>query len=485
MGKYSGKGILFLWISLCLLVGCGAKDMPGHVVTEGETTEPEMTRAAKPISEYKDCREVVPNTYVPEGDYEICENNIYGCYSEWDYNVEELCANFSGNANKSIIVGEVVGDICYGGSWSELTPMDGLGVTYYTFAVTEVLHGNLVEAENLITVEEQQGYVKAPDRDDLYCYTHCGGSPAVQIGDKYVLFLDMPKTAPDGEGYIYDGVWFMNKYFLCEDGLYRRYTSELNGFAYVDKVTGKMVNAEALTLDELKTAILNELNHVKDPVVNLVKDETETIIRAVPVDFEGDNAPEHLEIVARGNIDVSDSESVREFVAEGGTIIVRLRQDNGELIDYSDAVLNRLEGCNGQYFLINCDGKERILYTSTYEDRWRGSIMAAIKTIRSTRVDDYRFFGSDNDYEIYSDYFVKMKKNPMDLPEETRSAKVDGFREFLEPYLADAELLIAVDCNWEELIMYSTENNKVSGAAYFDDYWQREETFVDDGRFYK
>lgn len=500
MRKCCVKCVALLCISIWLITGCGMDDVYDASMVEGdslisqtvenemieaEKTESETTQAKKPISEYKDCREVVPDTYVPEGDYEIKEHSIYGCFGDWEDNVEELCAGFVAHKNKLIIAGEVTGDICYSGSWSDTEPSHPYGFTYYTFAVTEVFYGELAEAETLITVKEEQGYVKSPDREDLYGYSHYSGNPAVQAGDKYVLFLDMPEEAPDGEGYIYSGVNFFNKYFMCEDGLYRRYEPELNFFAYEDKATGKWVSAEELTYDEMKDAIINGLNHIEGPVTELVKDEWETLIRAVPVDLEGDGAKEHLEIVAKGIIDMNDTEAVRKFVEDGGTILVRLRQDDGELLDYSVMYLNAMDSGNGQFFLVNCDGKERILHTETYEDRWSGSMGAEIMTIYATRGNDFKMFARDNNYELYADYFIKMKRNPTDMAEEARSAKADGYKAFLEPYLKDAQLLIAVDGNWESLVKYSTEENVLDGSAYFDEYWQREETFVDDGRYYK
>ncbi len=505
MRKYSGKFILILWISICILAGCGAKDVLGQAVTESieavttecqimeqQIIEPETTPVVKPISEYKDCREVVPDTYVPEGDYEIQEHGVYGCLSVWYDNISQLCGIFRAHPNKSIVVGEVVGDICYSGSWSEIPPSQPYGYTYYTFAVTEVLYGSKVEAETLITVKEEQGYVKSPDKENLWGYSHWIGNPAVQVGDKYVLFLEAPEVAPDGEGYIYDGVWFMNKYFLCDDGMYRRHSIEAVGFGEVDPVTGLWIEEE-FTYEELKERILGEMNGLVGKEPATISDENsektvETYISITPVDLEGDGAKEQLEVVALGDVDAGNQAAVRQFLLEGGEIVVRLRQDNGELLrEYCEYYLGGAyqNYYQGQFFLVNIDGRDRILRTDTSEDRWSGSMGAEIMTIYSTRGNDFKSFGRDKKYEGFYKSFIKMRRNPMDLPEETRSAHVDDYKAFLEPYLEDSVLLIAVDVECDWLVKFSTEDKKLSGTEYFDEYWQREETYVDDGRFYK
>lgn len=451
---------------------------------ESESVVETVTQVPKkPITEYEDCTAKIKDTFLPEGEYEVQDNNVVGCWVMWEETVEGLCEKYIYSPDKAIVAGEVVGDIGYK---SLSDTHQEMGTTYYTFAVTEVLYGDMVKEETLITVRENDGFTKSDTQEGAYIYTHSYGAPMAQVGDKYVLFLDgVEETA---EGTVYPGVYFMNKYFMCDDGLYRRYSAVYDSLVHEDVSTTRYVFEDAMTYEEIRQKILDKIDNKSASGLDVVlKNQSgkETIINKLEADLDNDGINEQLEVVAMDEIDVNIPGAIERFVQEDGKIIFRIRCNDGEILEYSEVHLYNEMCGNGQISLVKDTNGYCILYTTTWENRWSGAINGEIRTMHYDKYNDYTWFGSSNEYEGCYESYVKMRKNPLDNADKTKTAKIDNFKEFLSPWMEESILLIAVDYGSDRLVWYSTGEKQINAMEYYQDYFEREETFVEDNQFYK
>lgn len=141
------KYALFIILISVMLSACQPEKPPEP--TSGipaETTFPTAEAAVKKdISEYEDCTAVIPNSTK-----NLVENPIFifSLIPDADSNLhtsfEELCRNSTGIVRGSVI------DRTY-----QLEDADG--TIWYSFAVSEVLYGEEIKPETIITVSCEQG----------------------------------------------------------------------------------------------------------------------------------------------------------------------------------------------------------------------------------------------------------------------------------------------------------------------------------------
>lgn len=242
---------------------------------EEQTIQNVETESVKPVSEYKDCRAVINPEYV----LELAEDGVIvpkvkgtslAPIIEWEppANVMEMSV-----VSSHVVVGEVI-DLTY--SDSVITESGNKATTIYSFAVSEVLKGEEIDAETIITVVEFQGYIRrsvkrySHDSDAVYAVSDgkvyyietFADEPLIEVGDKYVLFIEPYECDYlDGKAYR-NNLMFMGKYTCDEDGLYQKYIWDwdfewIQAYFYdIDPVTGEKTLLEPpLTLDEIRERI--------------------------------------------------------------------------------------------------------------------------------------------------------------------------------------------------------------------------------------
>lgn len=263
------KTIIFVLLISFMLSACQKEQVPEKNILLPEIrldaiaetlSAVKETSAKKDISEYEDCRAVTLNATK-----EIAENPIFIflMHPEVDYNrdctMDELCRHAV-----SIVRGTIVDLSYYYG--------DLHGGTYYSFAVSEVLWGEAIAPETIITVQEDQGilpltayranryfnaanayseFIGDDDVDRTY-FIESASEPFVKIGDEFVLFLGDGSRFESGNiigNWYYTG--YDRKYKRNEDGLYERTIPEL----LRDLNAFQSANLEPVTLDELKEQI--------------------------------------------------------------------------------------------------------------------------------------------------------------------------------------------------------------------------------------
>ncbi len=246
-----------------------------YVSVEEQTTQNVETESVKPVSEYDDCRAVISPDYILElaedaAFVPVVDDWTHGPISEWEppANVEEMSA-----VTTNVVVGEVL-DLTY--SDSVITESGNTATTIYSFAVHEVLKGEQIKPETIITVVEFQGYIRrsikkyshdvdavypVPD-DKVYNIDRYAEEPLIAVGDKYVLFIE-PYECDYLEGQAYrNQLLYLGKYFENTDGLYEKYIWDckyewVQAYFYdIDPVTGEKTLLEPpLTLDEMREKV--------------------------------------------------------------------------------------------------------------------------------------------------------------------------------------------------------------------------------------
>lgn len=253
------KNLIVILLMSLMMAGC-KRDMTSDMLYGTEETSTEIIaeietqmEKKKDISEYEDCTATIKNSF------EVTENaNLIpawrtGCFSGSYDTVGDLC-----KGNENVVVGKII-DLTY------IDP-NGSGLTFYSFAVTEVLNGEEVKEETIITVYDCQGYCRLKTHTDIYGMNGYEDyepelfdstylvttftEPLVQIGEEYVLFLGKQKHGWEEMGvegdYYRVAAPYIGKYKLNEDGLYERYLS-VEDLIYIPN--------EPLSLDEIKRQI--------------------------------------------------------------------------------------------------------------------------------------------------------------------------------------------------------------------------------------
>lgn len=197
-------------------------------------------RSNMPYSEYADCRanmkpEYVLNVdetgYFIRKDYGYCDIELHGYIPP--ANVKEMT-----DWTTNVVIGEVL-DITYSDSVST-GGYNNSAITTYSFAVQDVLKGDEIEPETIITVMEIQGYIRRsvkkysddakieyPLSDDkVYYVERYATQPLVEKGEQMVLFLE-PYECDYMDGRLYTNVLlYSGKYIRNKSGLYETYIYE-------------------------------------------------------------------------------------------------------------------------------------------------------------------------------------------------------------------------------------------------------------------
>lgn len=513
------KYLLFCIISCLLLAGCNKASnlTPAEVETWESVTDVQeketTTEPEKPISEYKDNTAKVSDTFVPEGVDTVLNGNLF--HPEWVEiysDLSELCGYAGKKSNVSIVMGEVTKDIAYVGQYEEYSENhlgDSYGSTVYTFAVKEVLYGEDVEPESLITVfEPMNGYMKHKDKEGVYYYTAVYGNIAVEQGDKYVMFLQKG-TKQDEEYYGIEGDvyypvgWYMGKYTCCDDGMYRRYSpASVDGLYHGEGE--KIVFEEPMDIETIESFVAEYLKSDNSGISSRedrLSEQEETILYSQKIDLDENGTMEEIQVVALGKADAGKPETVEQLIEDGGLIKFYVLDENGNVYksygnDSEKTLYKEMYG-NLQIFLTRDeDGNEVILVTEIMENRWMGCYEFNIYDVWQSRGSQEVTYGNyytksvsertEND-RWYSNYvsFTKMKKNPLDTMENARTSVVPEFKDYLEPWMEDAVLLVSVDALHDPVVMYSTKENQIPAGEYFDEVWNRKETFVEGEGFHK
>lgn len=296
------------------------------------------------------------------------------------------------------------------------------------------------------------------------------GEPAVKVGDKYVLFIEGKEKKDYTEGEIYySSSSFMFKYIICDDGRYRRYSTLVDPLDYVDEA-GRNVPEEPMTIDEIKEKIAVQFGYGQ--VKEAVKDSStlsdkyekgETLIQATKIDLYNDGADEIIEIVTDKKIDVN-KESVEDYLEDGGVLWFQIRNLDGTLLEETKSMLYSEPYGNGQYYLIEREGKQFILYTKTSENYWMGMISYELRELK-----DSRFSAVSYNSVTYS----KMIRNPLDDKDTLRENAVLTIKDELNELLEDATIIVAVDSLHEPAVLYSTDDEIISANEYFHEVWER------------
>lgn len=231
------------------------------VAQELETTTLETQVVEETVSQEKNIADYTDNTFDVKNTFTIAENGTFSTIagvSEFGTIYKDI-ESLSLKA-KNIVIGEVI-EIQY-------TDDDATAKTYYSFAVHDVLKGTSISKESIITVVEFQGYCrlsslvnkngadhienyKEETADSTYYVYTVSGEPLIQVGDKYVLFLDN-KTS---DGYFMSVGSFMGRYKEDTDGYYSRYSPEEIFYAKQDEKTGEVYYELPMTLDEILNKI--------------------------------------------------------------------------------------------------------------------------------------------------------------------------------------------------------------------------------------
>lgn len=251
MYKYAIFAIL-ISITLCACQKNQQQDI-SLTTTAEPTSAMTETAAPKEISAYED-----RTAAIPDSTKRLVENPIFvfslipDADSRLGVSLEELYQN-----SVSVVRGTI----------TDHTYQSG-GMIYDSFAVSEVLYGEQIEPETIITVYCEQGITPLT----LYQENHPGsypqftkeeadrtyviqssGEPFSETGEEYILFLSdghyFTTSSITGDWY-YVTSGYAGKYKRNEDGLYERtipeFLTELNGSESVN------ANLEPLTLEELK-----------------------------------------------------------------------------------------------------------------------------------------------------------------------------------------------------------------------------------------
>lgn len=509
------KGFV-LMLGVLLLTGCKENEQSSEVsvdVVNQETTSSFENETVKPISEYQDDTAKVSNTFVPEGDYEVKNGNFF--LPEWSRyysELSDLCSYAATMGNVDIVVGEVTKDIAYVGQYeeySENSSGDMSGSTVYTFAVTDVLYGQDIEPESKITVfEPMNGYMKHKDKEGVYYYTALYGNAMVQQGDQYVMFLqkgeEMTAAHYGIEGDFYTPVGcHMGKYLCCDDGMYRRCSlATVDGLYHSEGE--KMLFEEPMEYGTLKAKITDYLKGSPDNIVSKesnVDTKEKTVLFSQKIDLNEDGTMEELRVTALGKVDADNPQTVEQLIEEGGLIKFCVLDENGNVYksygNESEMTLYKEMYGNLQIFLTkDDDGNEVILVTKIQENRWMGYYEFNIYDVWQTRgaqeVSYSNYYTKSISQRTEEDKwyydavaFTKMKRNPLDTMEDTRTAVIPKYKHYLEPWIQDAVLLAAVDFCHDPIVLYSTKDHQIPATEYFEEVWNREETFVDGDRYYK
>lgn len=250
------KILLSTLIFFVMLVGC-RKDAQ---------LENEINNYAVQLDDYRNYTASI-NSQITIADTAKYSNvDIEACFSHKYMNVEEIAY-----AADNIVVGKIV-DITYNDD-------NAIAKTFCSFAVSDVLKGEEIDANSIITVMEFQGYCRLskfievygdahfPDYDEetadtSYFVYSVEGEPLVNIGDEYVLFLSRRLDANSENGEKINGMignyyitiaTFMGRYKLNEEGLYERY-SPYEGF-YKENNFRMISEEEPMSLEEIKTSV--------------------------------------------------------------------------------------------------------------------------------------------------------------------------------------------------------------------------------------
>ena len=262
------KITVFVLVGL-LFSGCQKEQLSENTITLPMVNFDDITdtvssvkenAAKKDISEYEDCTAVILNDTI-----KIAENPIFIFFltphtdSNVSDSIDELCHEYY---SIGVVRGTVV----------DLTYLTGgeFGSTFCSFAVSEVLWGEQIKPETIITVHFEQGItpLKLYKENHLYSYPEftgedldrtyriiSGGEPFVEIGEEYVLFLS------DGSRFTSDNIigdWYYvssrygGEFRRNEDGLYERMIPEW--MESIFHFTG------SLSLEELKEQIAEAQN---------------------------------------------------------------------------------------------------------------------------------------------------------------------------------------------------------------------------------
>lgn len=267
--KIKHLALLFFCVILtaCSNKTVGSKDtitIPDNQVTMEQTNTDEAlseenTVYEKSFDEYKDCTGEIRNTVDISEEARFSTVGAMACLGNIYKNVAELYP-----AVKNIVVGEVV-SVAY-------IDTDANARTYYSFAVTEVLKGNDIEKESIVTILELQGYCRlsqfvekygtahfedydAATADSAYFIYTLSGEPMVQPGDKYVLFLGEQCEDENASKYYVVQEAFIGKYQLNSEGYYERYSPEDCYYEVVDEKTKAVTREAPMTLEEMREAV--------------------------------------------------------------------------------------------------------------------------------------------------------------------------------------------------------------------------------------
>lgn len=140
------------------------------------------------------------------------------------------------------------------------------GMIYYSFGVSEVLWGEQIEPETIITVYFEQGITPLTLYKENHPYSYpqftneeadrayvieSSGEPFAEIGEEYVFFLSEGSPSEDITGNYYSVTsGYGGKFKLNRDGLYERAVPEL-----LKGLLSQFTNP--LSLEELKEQIGN------------------------------------------------------------------------------------------------------------------------------------------------------------------------------------------------------------------------------------
>lgn len=290
MNKYAVFAI-FISITLCACQKNQQQDIPLTTTAEPTSTIAE-TAAPKDISAYEDLTAVIPDSTK-----RLVENPIFifslipDADSRLGVSQDELYQN-----SVSVVRGTIT-DHTY----------QSEGMIYDSFAVSEVLYGERIEPETIITVYCEQGITPLT----LYQENHPGsypqftkeeadrtyviqsfGEPFTEIGEEYILFLsdghDFTTSSITGDWY-YVTSGCAGKYKRNEDGLYERtipeFLTELNGSETIN------ANLEPLSLGEPEEYLVQntaetETNAATTNDTGSYEDNTANIADAFQVDTE-------------------------------------------------------------------------------------------------------------------------------------------------------------------------------------------------------
>ncbi len=267
------------------------QDIPLTTTAEPTSTIAE-TAAPKDISAYEDLTAVIPDStkYLVENPIFIF-SLIPDADSRLGVSQDELYQN-----SVSVVRGTIT-DHTY----------QSEGMIYDSFAVSEVLYGERIEPETIITVYCEQGITPLT----LYQENHPGSYPQftkeeadrtyviqsfgelfTEIGEEYILFLsdghDFTTSSITGDWY-YVTSGCAGKYKRNEDGLYERtipeFLTELNGSETIN------ANLEPLSLGEPEEYLVQntaetETNAATTNDTGSYEDNTANIADAFQVDTE-------------------------------------------------------------------------------------------------------------------------------------------------------------------------------------------------------